>query len=102
MTPEQFKSSLYTAIARKNGLTEVRVGIRLEAVMSLDSNKEEDIEAAKKQGRDDVTEGVYGGRREELRRLLNDLADHEYPENEFEEEEYNVAFSELVKFQRTL
>lgn len=102
MTPNQFRNSLYTAVARKNGLTEVRVGIRLEAITRIDSDKEEDIEAAKEQGKDNVTEGVYGGRREELRALLNNLLRVSHSNSEFEMDEYIAAQNKLIEFQKTL
>lgn len=97
MTPRQLKDKLYVSVKRGD-ITEVRVGIRLEAILTLDSDKEEDIAAATEQGRSDIVEGVYGGRREEFRALLNDLLRYCAPTGH----EYTEAKNNLIEFQRSL
>lgn len=98
MTPQQFKDKLYVSIKRGD-TTEVRVGIRLEAILTLDSNEERDIKAAEEQGRNDIVNGVYGGLKEELRGLLNDLIGFSEPAVNGEQEYYSArqGLIELMK-----
>lgn len=102
MTPNQFKNLLYVDVSKRHGLTVVRVGIRLEAVTPIDSDKQEDIKEAEELGRQKVTEGVYGGRREELCVLLNNLIRVSHPNSEFEMDAYLAARNKLIEFQETL
>lgn len=102
MSPQQFKNSLYVDVSKRHGLTVVRVGIRLEAVTQIDSDKQEDIKEAEELGRQTVTEGVYGGRREELRQLINNLPGISHINNELAMEEYIKALNGLIAFQKTL
>lgn len=97
MTPANFRDRLYVSIKR-GPQTEIRVGIRLEAVLQVDSNKDEDIKAYTEQAKDDVVNGVYGGRREELRELLNDIlaiGSEMYASNP-------KAWDKLIRFQESL
>lgn len=75
----------------------VCVGIRLEAILTLDSDKKEDIEAATEQGRNDIVEGVYGGTKETLRVLLNELI-----EAQDDEVKHAETVGKLVLFQESL
>ena len=95
MTPEQFKDKFFVSVARKDGVIDVRVGITLKAIVQL--TDEDKIEEATDLAKNDIITGVYGGRREELRRLLNDLfTGHDYYI-------YNQdAWDKLVKFQESL
>lgn len=101
MTPQQLKDKLYVSVKRGD-TAEVRVGIRLEAILTLDSDKEEDIAAATEQGRNDIVEGVYGGRREELRGLINDLFRYSGPLEEDDVNCFIQARHNLTQFQKTL
>lgn len=98
MKPQQLKDKLYVSVKRGD-TTEVRVGIRLEAILTLDSDKDEDIAAATEQGKNDIVEGVYGGMKEELRGLLNDLIGFSQPAVNGEQEYYSArqGLIELMK-----
>lgn len=102
MTPNQFKNSLYVDVSKRHGLTVVRVGIRLEAVTQIDSDKQEDIKEAEELGRQKVTEGVYGGRREELRALLNEFFEVSFAEPIRNLDKFHEARNKLIEFQKTL
>lgn len=100
MKPQQLKDKLYVSVKRGD-TTMVCVGIRLEAILTLDSDKEEDIEAATEQGRNDIVEGVYGGMYDQLLRPINDLLSHSQPEVN-EEQEYYQARQELRELMKNL
>ena len=95
MTPEQFKDKFFISVARRSGLIDVRVGITLKAVVTIDD--ESKVEEATEIAKNDLINGVYGGRREELRQLLNELfTGHDAYVYDHE------AWDKLVKFQETL
>ena len=71
MTPEQFKDKFFVSVARKDGVIDVRVGITLKAVVQI--SDESKIDEAVSLAQNDIIQGVYGGIKEELRGLLNDL-----------------------------
>jgi hypothetical protein len=95
MTPEKFRDKLFVSVARKDGLIDVRVGITLKAVVKIDD--ESKIEEATELAKNDLIQGVYGGRREELRVLLNEVISGYgvYESNP-------QAWDKLAKFQETL
>lgn len=97
MTPEQFRDKLFVSHARKGGLIDVRVGITLKAIVTVDDEKK--IPEAEEIAKNDLINGVYGGRREEFRKLLNDLLDVSMPRFTIE---YDEAVDKLIAFQESL
>lgn len=102
MKPEQLRDKFFVSVARKDGTIEVRVGITLKAIVRIDN--EEQVDEATELAKNDIINGVYGGRREELRLLVNDLLRLSNPKNTDYEyvKEWSEAKDKLAEFQKTL
>ena len=98
MSPKQFRDRLYTSVKRGNP-TEVRVGIRLEAILKID--EESRINEAIEIGKNDIVNGVYGGIKEELRGTINQLLEFSQPAVNGEQEYYQ-ARQGLMELMKTL
>ncbi len=98
MTPQQLKDKLYVSVKRGTP-NEIRVGIRLEAVINIDDDNR--IDEAIEIGKNDIVNGVYGGRREEFRKLLNTFICHSKPHSD-DNGEYFAARTNLSEFYESL
>jgi hypothetical protein len=99
MTPREFKDQLFVSVARKDKKIDIRVGITLKAIVSIED--ESRIEEAKEIAKNDIVNGVYGGRREELRVLINNLLQVSCT-SEHEMDAYAKACDAIIKFQQNL
>lgn len=99
MKPEQLRELFFTSIVRENKRTEVRVGVTLKSITIIDNHSEENIKEAEKIGGDQIIEGVYGGLKEEIRVLLNELIEFSQPAVNGEQEYYSArkGLIELMK-----